>query len=489
MNDNRKDFVMAKEKQPSLKMGVLWNTLYQILVLILPLITAPYVARTIGPSGTGVFSFTSSIQYYFSMFAALGTATYGSREIARSRDDATRRTQLFWEIEGLTVISSSLMMICWWIFIAFNQQYQTIYMILSLNLVATMLDISWFFTGLEQFKSIVTKNSILKILGVIAIFTFVKDAGDLNTYVFIMTLTTVGANASMWLGLRKHIVPIQLKHLNLKHHFKETLIYFVPTIATSIYTVLDKSIIGIITNNAYENGYYEQATKIINICKSLTFVALNSVLGSRIAYLFVDHKVEEIKSKIRSSIDYISFIGIGMWFGLLAVSKVFVPIFFGDGYERVATLLYVFSPIIVIIGISNCLGSQYYTPSGRQGQSARYLIVGSVVNLVFNFIFIRFFGAFGAALSSVIAEGVITFLYVKNCQQFYSFKDLFKTTYKKLLSGCVMWGTLLAVQHYISCASILGIAFLVILGVMVYCVTGFLLRDSFIMNTLEKVRR
>lgn len=479
---------MSSNKQPSLKMGVIWNTLYQILALILPLITAPYVARTIGPSGTGIYSFTSSVQYYFSMFAALGTVTYGSREIARSRDNPKQRTKLFFEIEFLTVITSTVMMLCWWGFICFNQQYQTIYMILSLNLIATMLDISWFYTGLEQFKSIVTKNSILKILGVVAIFLFVKDANDLNIYITIMTLTTLFANASMWLSLKKHIVPFDFKEMEIKHHFKETLVYFVPTIATSIYTVLDKTMIGLLTNNTYENGYYEQATKIINICKSLTFVAINSVLGSRIAYLFVNHQIEEIKQRIKASIDYITFIGIGMWFGLLSVSKVFVPIFFGEGYDDVASLLYIFSPIIVIIGVSNCLGSHYYTPSGRQRQSARYLIVGSIVNLILNMTLVSPLGAYGAAISSVLAEAVITFLYLRNCNHFFSFKLLMQVTYKKIIAGLVMMGILWLIQINLNCGSIVGVASLVVLGGLIYIGVSCLLRDSFIKEVYKKVR-
>ena len=209
-------------KNPSIKKNIIISTLYQILSIITPLITAPYVSRVIGPNGIGAYSYTSSVQLYFSLFAALGTAEYGLREISRARMDVYKRSKLFWEIELISAINSAVMLILWLIFICVQNQYHVMYLILTLNLLNTLCDISWFYDGLEQFQYTVTKNAIVKVAGVILILLFVKGPQDTNLYVLIMTATTFLGTLSMWLSLKKFLVKTKINVSNLKIHFRET---------------------------------------------------------------------------------------------------------------------------------------------------------------------------------------------------------------------------------------------------------------------------
>ena len=204
-----------------------------------------------------------------------------------------------------------------------------------------------------------------------------------------MALVALLGNVAMWFYLPGFIGRVSWRTLKVRQHCKETLIYFIPTIAASVYTVLDKTLIGLITTDTSENGYYEQATKITNMAKSVTFASLNTLLGSRISLLFAEGRIEEVKSRINFSIDYILFTGVGIWLGIVGVAPRFVPVFFGEGYEPVISLLYCLSPIILIIGVSNCLGAQYYNPAGLRALSAKFIIVGSVINLLLNLILIQ----------------------------------------------------------------------------------------------------
>ena len=112
--------------------------------------------------------------------------------------------------------------------------------------------------------------------------------------------------------------------LQIFGHVKQTFAYFIPTIATSVYTVLDKTMIGAITDNAKENGYYEQATKIVKMAETLVF-SLNTVMSSRMSYLYAQQKYNEIKEKIRTSFDYLMLISIPLAVGIIGVSRNFVP--------------------------------------------------------------------------------------------------------------------------------------------------------------------
>ena len=466
------------DTQPSLKKNIAISTLYQILLIILPIVTAPYIARVLGPDQSGVYDYTTSIMTYFAMFAALGTASYGVREIARVRDDAAMRSKLFWEIELMTVMTSSACIVVWFIFIALTPQYKTIYLVLTMGLLSTMFDISWFFAGMEQFKYTVTKNAACKLIGVILMFLFVKKQEDLLLYVIIIISSTMIGNLSMWLYVPRFVEKVDFRTLTFRKHFHETLIYFVPTVATSVYTVLDRTLIGVITKNKAENGCYHYAMQIVNMMKALTFSSLNMVLGSRLSFLFAEKKYDEIKEKIADSTNYILFMGIGICFGMIGVAKRFVPVFLGAGYDRVVTMLILMSPIVIIIGISNCLGSQYFTPAGYRKLSARYIIIGAVVNLLLNLVLIPKFWGYGAIVASLIAEGAITVLYLKNCNGYLRVSTIIKDSWKKLIAGLIMLIVIKVLDGIIS-SDIVALFVEVAVGFTAYLAAVTLLRDSF----------
>jgi len=464
---------------PSLKKNILLSTLYQILLVVLPFITAPYVARVIGQEGSGIYDFTSANQTYFSMFAALGTASYGAREIARVRNDIHRRSVLFWEIELMTVVTSLISLSAWIIFIFMNAQYRVFYIALSMGIFSTMFDISWFFAGIEQFKYTVAKNAMFKLLGVALMFLLVHSREDLLLYVIIITGSTMLGNLSMWLYIGKFTEKVDLRSLRIRRHFKETLIYFIPSVATSVYTVLDRTLIGLLTEGKTENGYYHYATHIVNIMKALTFTSLNTVLGSRISYLYAEERFDEIRRRIDDSINYILFMGLGICFGLISVAGRFIPLYLGPGYERVIYMLSLMSPIVVIIGISNCLGSQYYTPSGRRRQSARFIIIGSIVNLCLNLLLIPRFEGYGAIVASLIAEGTITVLYLHFSGGYMTFRRIAVLGWRKLIAAVLMLAAIRAVDPLIH-SDIAAIAVEVVMGACIYVAITILLRDDFL---------
>ena len=465
--------------EPSLKKNIAISTVYQLLLIILPLITAPYIARVLGPDQSGVYDYTNSILTYFTMFAALGTASYGAREIARVRYDEKQRSVLFWEIELMTVMTSCICIAAWFVFIAVTSRYKVIYLVLTMGLFSTMFDISWFFAGIEQFKYTVSKNAACKLIGVILMFLFVKKQEDLLLYIIIITASTMLGNLSMWLYIPRFITKVDFKKLRFKKHFHETLIYFVPSVATSVYTVLDRTLINLITHNDAENGCYHYTMQIINMMKALTFSSLNMVLGSRIAYLFAEEKYDEIRMRIRDSINYILFMGIGICFGLIGVSGRFVPIFLGKGYDRVITMLMLMSPIVLIIGVSNCLGSQYYTPSGNRKLSAKFIIIGAVVNLALNLILIPRFWGYGAIIASLIAETVITVLYFRHCSGYLTVETLFREGYKKLAAGILMLAVIRIIDSRIT-SNAAALVVEIIAGFTVYCAGIVLMRDTFL---------
>lgn len=476
-------------QEPSLKKNYLYRVFYEVLILITPFITTPYVSRVLGADGVGVYSYTYSVITYFMLFGALGTASYGAREIARTRDNKYKSSKLFWEIELMTVFTSSVCVICWLVVILASSKYRLYYIALMPYLFSTMFDISWYFTGFEKIKNIVLRNSAVRILGIVLLFVLVKKKEDLLLYCVINSVTALLGNLSMWFYLPDMLTKVDVRKLEFRHHFHETLVYFIPTIATSIYTVLDKTLIGLITGSEYQNGYYEQATKIINIVKSVVFVAVNSVMGARISYLFAGEKYDEIKRRIARSMDFIYLLAYGAVFGIVGVASRFVPVFFGDGYEPVVPLLYAMVPLVLIIGTSNCLGNQYYTPSGQRKRSAKVIVLGSIVNLCLNLLLIPRFQAYGATIASVAAELAITVFYIQMSAGYMTWKQLWRFSWKRLIAGSAMCCVVLLIGRYVPASGILLVIIQVISGGVVYGLLLMAIRDRMLWELLEMGKR
>lgn len=480
--------IKAKDKTSniSVKKNFALSTAYQILTLLTPFITAPYVSRVLGADGIGIYSYTNSVQMYFSMFAALGTMSYGAREISRARNDRKRLSQLFWEIESLSVLSSLICILLWGIWIYFQTQYQIVYLVLTMSLIGTMFDISWFFTGLEQFKYIVTRNSFVKIAGIAILFIFIREKDDLLLYIFLMTLTNLLGVLSMWMYIPGMVQKPDFKVFKILPHFRETLVYFVPAIAASLYTVLNKVLIGTIGNDPKENGYYEQADKIIGMAKMLAFGSLNSVMGARMSFLFAENKDKEIRSRIDRSLDFVLFMGIGLIFGLIGIAPRFVPWFFGPGFEASIGLIQLLCPIILIIGISNVLGSHYYTPAGLRAKSARFLIYGAVTNLCISYFLISRYNSYGAVISSLIAELLVTTLYIYNCNRYMNIYALYMHGWRKLIAGCVM----LMLMLQTDCIIVNNTSAIVcecLVGVLSYNIILLVMKDTFVGYLKEQI--
>lgn len=434
--------------QKSIKKNYIFNLFYEVFVIIVPLITAPYVSRVLHADGVGVYSFSYSIATYFALLAALGTNSYGVREGARVRDDEYKRSKLFYEITILRFLTTFLSIIIYLIVVIMNQYDIFIYLACGISILSVAFDCSWFLKSLENFQTLVIRNFVVKLLTVISIFIFVRSRDDLLIYIFIQTVGTLIANVILISNVKRYLVKVDMKSLKYKHHMKETLIYFIPTIATSVYTVLDKTMLGIIVNSSYENGYYEQTNKIVHIFLTL-ITSLSGVIGARTAYLFAKEEHQKIRGLIYKAYDFMNLLAFPLVFGIVGCASTFVPWFLGPGYDKVISLLQLYCPLILIIGMSNILGGLYLTPSGQRKRSSKAIIMGSVVNLILNLILIPYFNSYGAVIASLFAEGTITGLYIYMSSEYVNFIYILKNAFKYLVYSIIMFIPVYIIGYYL----------------------------------------
>lgn len=464
----------------------LYNLGYQLLILVVPLVTIPYISRVLGTENIGLFNFSQSIVSYFLLFGCMGLNLYGQREVAFCKDSVFRRSRVFWELQIIRLFTISFSVFMYYLLVLRNAEDLTkYYAIFLIEIIAAFFDISWFFQGVEDFGMQAARNLITKILGIVAIFTFVKTEEDLEKYIFWYAMTVLIGNLSMWLRLPAYLGKTSIKMFGISKHIIPVFIVFLPQIATSIYAQLDKTMLRVF-GNYIEVGYYGQAEKIVKIAVTVT-TALGAVMLSRIATTFSSGDKKAVKDYIISSFRFLFVIAYPIMFGIMAISYGMVPWFFGEGYDMVAPCMILLSPIIFIIGLSNVLGTQFLLPTNRMKEYTVSVSIGLVVNVICNTFLISKWGCLGAAIATVLAETMVTLV------QFYFVRKDFKLSVlrlggKNLISALIMGIVVFAISLFIE-PTFVNTVIEVGVGAVIYIALIIVLKDEFTVNVIKKIKR
>ena len=485
INTNEQDEVVAPR---SIKKNYLYNALAKIFALLIPILVTPYLARVLEPDGNGVISFIASIVSYFVIASNIGIETYGQKYISSQRNNKVEIKKFFYEIFFLRALLTGICLVVYLVtFVCFlGGENYLLYAVYGISLLGVALDFTWFFQGVEDFKKIAFANVISKVIYIILIFVFVKTKTDILIASLITVITSITPYLFLIPFLRRYLHNVKLnERIQPFKHFKECMVYFVPTIAIQIYTILDKTMIGLITNSDFENGYYEQAEKIVKL--PLTVITtMNIIMRSRISYYFTNKEFDKIKTLTKKSTCFSLMLSIPIMLGSIVISRKFVPFYLGPGYDECIILIYILAPLIFIISLSNLLGTHYYTPYDLQRTSNKFLIIGAVVNVILNIPLIYFFKSRGAAIASVSAELVITILYIIFARNFFTLKEFFLCGYKYCIAGLIMFGVTFTLDYYLP-GSIWYLLLEISCGISVYFVILLLLRDRFLLDNIKKV--
>ena len=148
-------------KKRSITSNYLYNLTYQLIILLIPLISIPYLTRVLGATELGIYSYTYSIATIFFLFAALGINTYGQREIAYVQQDKEKRSKIFWELVIIRFFATVFSLIILYIFSFLTSRYSLYYQIFGLYVFGNLFDITWFYQGIEDFKAVAIRNIIV----------------------------------------------------------------------------------------------------------------------------------------------------------------------------------------------------------------------------------------------------------------------------------------------------------------------------------------
>ena len=462
-----------------------FNLIYEILIIILPFITIPYISRIFGADGIGIYSYTLSISSYFIMIGSLGINYYAKKEISYVQGVRVKRTILFWECIILKIILMSIVLIIFYFAFAKFGEYSLYFKILCLEILAYMVDISWFFQGIEEFKKTVSRNILVKVISIICIFIFIKEKKDLYLYFLIYVSSILIGNLSLWFYLPKQLSRrINIKKITILKHLKPILALFILQVAFQVNNVIGKTMIGSMVNNISEVGYYDQSYKIIMILLSM-ITAMGTTMFPRISNCFARNQTIKIKEHINNSLNFVYFLGMPMVFGIITISDKLVPIFFGNGYEKVIILVKLLSPIIILYGLTNVFGDQYLLPTKKHKLYTISIITGTIVNLFLNLLLIPKLFAMGSEIARICAEFSMLILHLYFVRKELNIKEIL-LKFKNYLFASLMILVNGYALTFIVKNNLICITLQIIFGVIIYFSILFILKDKFFLFTLNK---
>lgn len=461
------------------KKNFIYNIIYQLLILIIPLITVPYLARVVGATGVGTYSYTYSIVYYFMLLTMLGVNNYGNRSIAKVRDNKEELSKTFWSIYLLQLFMGILMLLLYFLYLMlFDVEYKNIAIIQSLFVVSAILDINWLFFGLEEFKKTITRNTIVKVSNVALIFLLVKAQNDLWKYTLIMSGMTCIGQLILWGFARKKVSFVKVGFKDILSHLKPNLILFIPVVAVSLYKMMDKIMLGSLTT-VTEVGFYENAEKIVNIPLAL-ITALGTVMLPRISNIISKGENNKAKEYINTSINYVMLMSFAMCFGFIGIGYNFAPMYFGEEFQKTGILIMMLATTLPFISFANVLRTQYLIPTEKDKVYIISVSLGAISNLIMNFIFIPKLGSIGACIGTITAEAAVMIYQTISVRNELPIKNYLKEIVPYFIKAVIM---LLFIYplNFVEMNSLGRLFLQVLIGGSIYCI----LNIKYILSVLD----
>lgn len=472
-------------KKRSIAENLFYNMLYQVLSTVLPIITTPYVSRTLGLTAVGIHSYTESIVTYFTLFGALGTSMYGVRKIAAVRDNEDYLAQSAIEIFILKVMLTMITLAVYIPTLCINSEYAYLYRIHIVNIVATGLDISWFYQGIEDFKKVTIRNIFVRLIFIVALFVFVREPADLPIYVLSIVGSTLVGNLIMIASIHGYVHLHVSEKLLPFRHLKGSVVLFVPQIMNYVYVLLDRTLLGWMTNT--DNvGIYDQAQRLVRMIAGV-MQTLGYVMMARISSLATANDKNGIRKYIQKSVDFTLFLAFPAMMGIIAVAGDLIPLFLGDEFLQVIPTLRILSVVIITASINSILGVQLLIPLNREKAYTIAMTVGAFVNILINVCLIPLLGVYGSCVASIVAECTVMMIGYWNARDIIDLKQILQNNAWVILGSMIMCSIVLLVSN-IQMNVILKLLFEILVGLIVYFAITYVTKNEILFYILRKIR-
>ncbi len=463
----------------------------QFILLGLPFLTIPYITRVLGPGGVGHYSYSFSIVTLVISIFLLGSNLYAVRAVAKIKDNQEELNKVFTEI---LVLRFSLMTVAGILYAILCNRYfdnDVVFYLQLIHIIGAAIDVTWLFQGLEKFSKVVVRNILIKLLGFGCVFIFVQTSADINKYTIIMGLSVLLGNLFLLWGLFKYVrFAAGISIVRYKPHLIGMLILFIPSFSALIYSVMDKTMIGILSTTE-DVGYYDQAYKVVFMITSL-INATGIVMLPRASNLIANNQLSVLKEVVNKGLIITLILVFPLVFGYIIIADEFIIWFMGDNFQESILISIIMAPTIIFKALGVVFGSWYLVPLQMNKAYTCPIVIGAIVNFVFNILFIPYYGAVGAAAVTLITEAIILLIQVWFLRREFEFGRLFKQyVLRYFLMGFIMFTSLFLLEFAFKRISVnfIRMGAEIIIGLIIYLGLLFITKDQQVLPLLKKIRR
>lgn len=465
----------------------IYNASYQILVLFAPMLTAPYLARVLGASQMGIYSYVSSFTNIICTISLLGIYTYGNRQIAYDRNNQLLMSKNFWEIMLCRLVLGIIGTIFFCVIAVLDSDYFLFFISYYPYAVAMFIDCSWVYVGMEDMRPAVMKNFCAKLISICLIFILVKGETDIWIYLLILGTTTLFANIAVYTQLSKYVVWLKPSLCSIKKHIIKSIVLFFPEMAAMIYLQIDKIMLRMLSTGISEVSFYDQAEKIITI--PLTFITvISTTVMPRIANEYANCNKEQIRKLLIVSGKCSLLLAFPMMTGLAFISEQFIPWYLGKEFLPTVLVIQLLAPIVISNSLVGISGTQYFTATNQTKILSKAYILAVIVNVIINILLIPQYGYKGAAIATVVSSYVSLVIQYFYFSQQIKIQELFVPGIRYLIGSVIMILCLKLLTGRLK-AQIMTTFIQVLLGVLIYLIYLFVINDDILENFIGRIKK
>lgn len=476
-------------KKHSLVFNSIFNVIYKVLNILFPLITAAYIARIIESELIGEITFAQNITQYFVLIAALGLPNYGTREIAKTRNDQAEANKVFSELFALNAISTSICLVAYLLIVfsvpSFKNQIY-LFLITGIHVLLNYINVDWLYQGYEQYKYIAVRSFFVKLLSLFAIVLLVKSSQDYLIYALVTALALAGNNIYNILHLRKMGIKFIAENLNIRHHLGPVLSLLCTTIAIELYTLLDTTMLGILCSKETV-AYYNYAMRITKSVIAMV-AAIGGVLLPRLSYYRGQNDIEACAAIVKKTLNVLVYLLVPCAVGISLTATELIPFLYGDRFGPSIPILIISALLVITLGFSNLFGTQILITFGSENKLLLATIIGAVSNITLNWFLIKPFQGIGAVIASVVSETMVTIITL-----FYAKKCLVVSTnarnfFKSIIACVLMTLSLISLKLVID-DNLLLLITEIFVGIVVYALFTLLFKNTVAVTILQRIKK
>ncbi|RAP48986.1 MAG: polysaccharide biosynthesis protein [Methanosphaera sp. rholeuAM74] len=445
--------------------GVLF--LSQVVSYVLAFFYTLYSARYLGTTNFGIISFATAISGLFAIFTDLGLSTLTIREVARNKDKTHKYLGNHGSIKLILSIVTMLVLVAFVNIGVFNNTTRMVVYLVGSSVIINAF--SGVFTSMFRAYEEMEYQSIAEIINAFTMFVGVLlcvfTRQDVIYVAMVYMISSIVVLAYNFIMCTRNYGLIRFQ---FDFKFWRYLVYNAfPLAITSVFALISFKMNTILLNMLTTSAHVGEYTAAFNLMQALIFIptVYSTAIMPIFSKLYVDSK-DMLDYSYKKSLKYLSMLSIPISFGTMILADKIILFMYGSGYVNTIPILELIIWALPAIFLSYVLGISI-TAINKQHETIKATFICMVISIVGNYFFIKYYGAVGAAMITIINEVSMVMFYIYIMHK-HGYSVPLKSVILKPLFASIVMGV---VVYYVN----LDLFSSILVGMIVYLVVVLLI--------------